>query len=52
MGPPAQAAVVVLYGVGAAWRALATLGPAAPLAGTAALAVVWFLSSRRAAEPC
>jgi hypothetical protein len=56
LGPPAQAAVVVLYAVAALWRAAAAFGPAAgaaaSLAGTAALAVVWFRSSRRAAEPC
>jgi len=56
LGPPAQAAVAVLYGVAAAWRLLASFGAgagtAASLAGTAALALVWLLASRRAAEPC
>ena len=56
LGPPAQAAVVALYGIAAAWRAFAGLGVAAGVAasfaGTAALAIVWFLASRRAAEPC
>ncbi len=54
--PAAQAAVVVLYAAAAAWRALgsvaAGLGVAAPLAGTAALVVVWLLACRRVAEPC
>ena len=56
LAPPAQAAVVALYGIAAAWRAAAHLGTvagaAASFAGTAAIAVVWFRTSRRAAEPC
>jgi hypothetical protein len=56
LGPPAQAAVAALYGVAAAWRLFASLGAgagaAASFAGTAALALVWLLASRRAAEPC
>jgi hypothetical protein len=55
LGPSAQAAVVVLYGIAAAWRAFASFsgaGAAASFAGTAALTAIWLLSSRRAAEPC
>jgi len=56
LGPPAQAAVVALYGIAAAWRAFASFGivagAAASFAGTAAIAAAWLLTSRRAAEPC
>lgn len=54
--PGAQAAVLALYGIAAAWRPLASMGTgagtAAALAGTAAVALVWLLASRRAAQPC
>ena len=54
--PAAQAAAVALYAVAAAWRDFASwgtvAGAAASLAGTVALAVVWHLAARRAAEPC
>ena len=56
LGPPVQVVVAALYGVAAAWRLFAFLGAgagtAASLAGTAALALVWLLASRRVAEPC
>jgi hypothetical protein len=54
--PAAQTAALALYGVAAAWRGFTSFGTvaggAASLAGTAALVLVWLLSSRRAAEPC
>ncbi len=54
--PVAQAAAAALFAAAAAWRAFAAWGSAAgiaaSLAGTAALALVWLLASRRAAEPC
>ncbi len=54
--PAAGVAALALYAVAAAWRLFATFGAgagaAAPLAGTAALVLVWLLTSRRAAEPC
>jgi hypothetical protein len=56
LAPPASAAVAALFAAAAAWRALAAWGAGAglvaSLAGTAAIAVVWFRSSKRAAEPC
>ena len=56
LAPAAQAASLGLYAVAAAWHLFASAGPAAgaaaSFAGTAALAAVWFLSCRRAAEPC
>ncbi len=56
LSPPAGVAALALYGVAAAWRLFAALGPgagvAASFAGTAALVFVWVLTSRRAAEPC
>lgn len=54
--PRAQVGVLALYGVAAAWRLPAALGTAAgtaaALAGTVAVALVWLLASRRAAQPC
>jgi len=54
--PPAQAAATALYAAAAAWRVFAAwgaaAGAAAPLAGTAALVLVWLLACRRAAEAC
>lgn len=54
--PAAQAAAAALYAVAAAWRGFASWGTAAEaaatLAGTAALALVWLLATRRAAQTC
>jgi alpha-1,2-mannosyltransferase len=53
---PARCAAAALYAAAAAWRAFAPWGSgagvAASLAGTLALALVWLLTARRAAEPC
>lgn len=54
--PPARIAALALYAAAAGWRLFASVGTgagaAASLAGTVALALVWLLASRRAAEPC